>query len=231
VAGARAEPFAVWLDRWRLASRGDGFSLTAPAGNIALDLELTPQLPPVLQGDGGLSQKSAEPGNASYYYSLPRIAARGGLVDADGRRHAVEGLAWLDREWSSSALGADQVGWDWFALQLDDGRSLMLYQLRRRDGSADPHSSGTLVGAGGEAAPLRAGDFTLTPQDHWRAPTGERYPVRWRLRVPAHAIDWTVTTPLAAQLFDGSVRYWEGAVEVTEGTATIGRGYLEMTGH
>jgi predicted secreted hydrolase len=234
VAGAQTQPFAVWLDGWRLTSAADGFAplhLSAAAGAVALDLTLSPTLKPVLQGEHGLSQKSAEAGNASYYYSMPRIEARGELRDGDGHRHAVSGLAWLDREWSSSALGAGQVGWDWFSLQLTDGRSLMLYQLRREDGAVDRHSSASLIGTDGGSTPLGAADFTLTPERHWHGPDGERYPVRWRLRIPGQGIDWLIAAPQPAQLFDGSVRYWEGAVEVISGTATIGRGYLEMTGY
>ncbi|HXU46332.1 MAG TPA: carotenoid 1,2-hydratase, partial [Thermoanaerobaculia bacterium] len=148
LAGARALPFRVALDDWSIASLAPGSTwparLRAQEGGAAIDIQLDQGKPPVLEGDRGLSQKSAAPGQASYYYSLPRMPARGD-IRLGGESFAVSGLAWLDREWSTSALAADQVGWDWLALQLDDGRELMLYRLRRRDGSADPASRATLI--------------------------------------------------------------------------------------
>jgi predicted secreted hydrolase len=152
VAGAQTAPFAVWLDDWRLASVGENFAplqLQAQAGILNLQLQLTQTLAPVAQGERGLSRKSALPGNASYYYSLPRLQTEGTLRDASGHNHRVKGLAWLDREWSTSALGAEQSGWDWFALQLRDGRALMLYRLRRHDGAVDAFSYGALIAADG----------------------------------------------------------------------------------
>jgi predicted secreted hydrolase len=236
IAGARAQPFAVWLDDWRLASAGAAFAplvLEARAGALQLRLQLTPTLAPVAQGDGGLSRKSAEPGTASYYYSLPRIDARGTVRDAGGRSHTVRGLAWLDREWSTSALSADQVGWDWFSLQLRDGRALMVYQLRRRDGAPDPFSYGALIAADGSSRRLSAAQVELLPEVFWKSPTGARYPIRWRLRIPSAAIDWRIDAALPQQWFNGSFRYWEGAVGVTAtaGAAALGSGYLEMTGY
>src|SRR5690606_41421449 len=136
---------------------------------FALTLTLAPEKPPVLHGEAGLSRKSAEPGNASYYYSLPRLTARGAL-EVDGVVHDVSGRAWLDREWGSSALAPDQEGWDWFALQLSDGSDLMFYRLRRDDGSADPMSAGTWIPPRGESVHLAQGDVVLEPREHWESP-------------------------------------------------------------
>lgn len=236
VAGARTKPFAVWLDGWRLASIDADFApltLQAEASAVALDLRLEPTVRPVLQGEDGLSRKNAEPGNASYYYSLPRIEARGRVRDADGYEHTVHGLAWLDREWSSSALGREQAGWDWFALQPDDGPALMYYQLRRADGSADRFSAGTLIATDGSSVPLTPEQVQLQPLQHWTSPAGQRYPIAWRLRIPQHGVDWQVRAALPQQWFDASFRYWEGAVEITrsEDGKPLGSGYLEMTGY
>jgi predicted secreted hydrolase len=179
-----------------------------------------------------LSQKSPEPGNASYYYSLTRMPAAG-TVRLEGERFEVTGLAWMDREWSTSALGNDQVGWDWFALHLSDGRDLMIYQLRRKAGrgdGVDPSSSGTVIGPRGETTHLNRSDFQLQVLDHWRSPrSGASYPAGWRLRVPSEAIDVRIEPLVADQELDVSFRYWEGAVKI-EGSSQ-GKGYVEMTGY
>jgi predicted secreted hydrolase len=226
LAGAQAEPFRVWLEDW---SATPPMRLRAAQDGVAIDLVLQQGKPPVLQGDRGLSRKSADPGNASYYYSLTHMPAAGTMT-ADGERFAVTGLAWMDHEWSTSALGKDQVGWDWFALQLEDGRDVMLYHLRRRDGSPDPASSGTLVGPRGETRHLDLADFDLQVLDHWESPrSGARYPAAWRLRIPSAGMDLRIEPLLADQELDVSFRYWEGAVRIA-GTSR-GRGYVELTGY
>jgi predicted secreted hydrolase len=234
LAGAEADPFRVWLEDWSVEAAGAGMRLRAATVGVAVDLVLESDKPPALHGLGGLSRKSAEPGNASYYYSLPRIRARG-TVRLGAERLGVEGLAWMDREWSTSALAVDQVGWDWFALQLTDGRELMLYQLRRRDGAVDPASAGSLIQADGTVRTLQPEAFTVDPRAVWVSPRGgTRYPARWRLRVPAAGLDLEVTPVLADQELDLAVRYWEGAVRVrgtTDGRPVAGRGYVELTGY
>ena len=237
LAGARAEPFRVRLEDWTIEAAPDGMPamrLHASDAGAAVDLTVRPLKPIVLQGDRGLDQKGPEPGNASYYYSMTRLATEGTVV-VDGERYAVEGLSWMDREWSTSALGKDQVGWDWFALQLDDGRDLMYYRIRTRDGAPDPHSDGVLVGADGGAQKLPSGAVVLDVRDHWRSPRGDAvYPARWRLRVPSEHLDLDLTPLLDDQEIDGAVRYWEGAVRVTgtaDGRPVSGHGYVEMTGY
>lgn len=201
---------------------------------MALDLSLGEGKPPVLQGEGGLSRKGPEPGNASYYYSLTRMPTTGSL-QVGGERYRVSGDSWMDREWSTSALGPDEVGWDWFALQLSDGRELMLYRIRRRDGRISPYSAGTLVERDGRARPLAAGDALVEVLDTWASPRdGARYPAHWRVRVPAAALDVVVRPIVADQELNLAVRYWEGAVDVngTAGGAPVGgRGYVELTGY
>ena len=233
IAGACTAPVAVWLDEWRLERDADDvWSLQARAGELQLRLQLHSTLAPVLQGDGGLSRKSATPGNASYYYSLPQMRAVGDVRDDAGNTHHVTGKAWLDREWSTSALDADQAGWDWFALQLRDGRALMLYQLRRNNGGVDPFSYAALIGADGRSTTLTPAQWRLTPLAYWHSPSGARYPIKWRLRIDTEGIDWQIGAMLPQQWFDGSVKYWEGAVAITaENGAGLGEGYLEMTGY
>ncbi|HDP88694.1 MAG TPA: carotenoid 1,2-hydratase [Thioalkalivibrio sp.] len=234
LAGARAAPLAVWLDDWRFTADPDHpgrWRLALDAGDFALSLALTPKKPVVLQGEHGLSQKSAEPGNASYYYSLTRIAATGELRIGD-RPAVVDGLAWLDREWSTSALAADQAGWDWFALQLDDGRELMYYRLRLADGGTDPASAGSLVAPDGRYRTLSAGAVRLEPLRHWQTWDGRRYPVEWRLHLQPGDETWRIRPVLDDQEMDLSVRYWEGAVDVLDAAGReIGRGYVELAGY
>ncbi|MGB0712147.1 MAG: lipocalin-like domain-containing protein [Gammaproteobacteria bacterium] len=242
LAGARTPPLAVWLDDWSITSRADEgpapgsadagpfpLVLKASDGGYGLELLLSPGKPLVLQGEAGLSRKSAEPGNASYYYSYTRLPTRG-HIHMDGRRIEVSGQSWMDREWSTSALADDQAGWDWFSLQLDDGRDLMFYRMRRKDGGTDPASGGVLVARDGTSTPISARDALLTPLHHWTSDhSGRRYPVEWRLRLPAHDLDVTVRARFPDQEMRTRVTYWEGAVAV-QGTHN-GKGYLEMTGY
>jgi predicted secreted hydrolase len=236
LAGATPPPLRVWLEDWSVtASTDEGelfpLRLSARAGEVELDLTLEPRRPMVLQGEGGLSQKSPAPGNASYYYSYTRLAARG-EVATGSRREAVQGLAWLDREWSTSALAADQTGWDWFALQLEDGRDVMLYRLRDVENGTHPSSAGVVVSASGEVQRLRAGQFRLSPVEHAAMADGERYPVAWSVAIPEHHLTLRVRAVMDRQAHTGAFRYYEGAVDVTGdgGSAGVGgRGYLEMT--
>ena len=236
LAGVEVRPFRAWLDDW-VISGGETvppLRIDVQSDGTALDLELTATKPMVLNGENGLSQKGREPGNASYYYSFTRLATRG-TVTVGLKSFEVQGSSWLDREWSTSALEADQVGWDWFALQLSDGTDLMVYQLRRSDGSADSLSSGTLVAVDGSSRRLRASDFEVEPRDTWTSPaTGITYPSSWRIRLPEIELDLEVEPMFANQELDLTFRYWEGAVTVrgsSEGAALTGRGYVELTGY
>jgi predicted secreted hydrolase len=234
VAGAEASPFRVWVEDWSAEGAGASPRLHASEGDVALDLELSATKPVVLQGDRGLSRKGPEPGNASFYYSFTRMPARG-LVRLGAETLAVTGEAWMDREWSTSGLGPDLQGWDWFAVQLEDGRELMVYVLRRRDGTVDPFSAGTLVAADGVARPLAVGDVTVETLAHWTSPrSGVRYPARWRLTVPSAELRLEIEPRLADQELRVNTRYWEGTVAVT-GMAGVwsikGQGYVELVGY
>jgi predicted secreted hydrolase len=235
LAGASAEPVEAFLGPIRLSQVGADASgavplrITGEADGAAFDLTARPLKPVVLQGDRGLSQKGAGAGNASYYYAQTRMATEGTVTLPDGEAVPVEGLTWLDREWSTSALGPGQVGWDWFALHLDDGRDLMLYQLRQADGTKDPLSEGSLVAPDGAKTRLDAGEFELEPVETWESPSGGAYPTRWRVRVPGAGLDLEVAATFDAQELDATIRYWEGAVDVSGSGSGVG--FLEMTGY
>lgn len=250
-AGARAphaeRGWGVWLEDWRLGARAADsavLELAAREGGLALELELEPLRPVALHGEGGLSRKGAEPGNASIYYAQTRFAARGTLELA-GETRSLSGEAWLDREWSTSALGAELAGWDWFALQLEGGGELMLYELRRADGTRDPYSRGawmlpaepSVAGAHENAVTSRElgpDDYTIEVLSRWRSPrTAALYPSRWHVDVPSLGLELELRPLLADQELDLSVRYWEGAIEAFERAsgARVGRGYAELTGY
>lgn len=232
LAGAQAEPLRVWLGPWSIhGTPGNTFPLQLRADTPELSLALTlgaSHKPMVLQGERGLSRKSAAPGNASYYYSYTRLPTDG-VLRVGGQSFQVSGASWLDREWSSSALAADQAGWDWFALQLDDGRELMYYQMRGVDGRAQRFSKGVLVRRDGSVEPIVHGDVELTPVRTWQSEDGSRYPVQWTLGIPRLGLQLDVEAVFDDQEMRHTVRYWEGAVTV--GGSQSGRGYLELSGY
>ncbi|MCG8426430.1 MAG: carotenoid 1,2-hydratase [Chromatiales bacterium] len=237
VSGVQLNPFEAWIDGWSIKSETvDGlFPLrleavaTAPSlGAVSLSLRLEQSKPLVLQGEEGYSPKSATPGNASHYYSYTRLAATGELTLGE-RKTRVSGSAWLDREWSSSSLDESQAGWDWFSLQLDDGRDLMFYQLRGKSGEMDPYSKGVLVAADGRYAPIEPAEIELIPLKYWYSDDGRRYPIKWQLKMPSQGLELTVVPLIEDQEWKQRLRYWEGAV-VVSGSHT-GRGYLELAGY
>ncbi len=238
-AGARTDRYDVWNENWRAFRDGTGMHHVHVATDaFALDLELAEGKPAALQGLAGYSRKGSDPGNASYYYSLTRMPTTGRLRVGD-RTVSVRGSSWMDHEFGTSALEPGTQGWDWFALQLDDGRELMMFQLRRRDGGRDPYSAGTWVAADGATRALAAGDFAISPRRHWTSPvSGATYPVEWDLNLPGNDVHLRVTARVDAQELvtrrSTNVTYWEGAVTVEgrAGEAAIsGRGYVELTGY
>ncbi len=255
LAGAETEKARIWLGDWamqinpqsqflRAASRDDNsISQNADASTrsakdaafYALDLTQVPLKKPTIQGENGVSQKSAGRGRASHYYSFTRLQTRGS-VTIGNETFSVTGESWFDHEFGSNQLAKNQVGWDWFSLQLSDGREVMLYQLRRRDGSVDPFSSGTLVEKNGRATHLKIGDFSIAPLATWHsAASGATYPARWRVRVPRAKISFEVAPTIANQELRtqraARITYWEGSVRVLAKGAEIGRGYVELTGY
>jgi predicted secreted hydrolase len=261
LAGADSGRYRVWNEDWRAglmdeahdAHPRDRAVLPADASGQAearpshfiralsdkagVDLVLDEGKPPAINGINGISQKGAMAGNASHYYSLTRMPTRGAIV-IDGERFDVTGESWMDHEFGTSFLEPEQQGWDWMSIQLADGRELMLYQLRRGDGSRDPRSSGTLVDGQGRTMHLAADDFTLTPAGAtFRAPSGAVYPIRWSIEIAKAELSLDVTTPLENQELStegAGISYWEGVIDVngrSGSRALTGRGYLEMTGY
>lgn len=240
-AGAADDRLHVWIDRWRaessLATPGTQ-TLQATEGDLALKLSVTPDKPLVVHGTDGISLKSSTTGQASHYYSFTRLATSGTLTIGT-ESFDVTGTSWMDHEFGSAELDKDLAGWDWFSLQLDDQRELMLYRLRRADGSADPVSSGTLIDRDGRGHHLSIGDFTLEPTSYWTSPTSQaRYPQRWRLTIPSRQLLLELVPLLAEQELSTTrstqVTYWEGAIETagtSEGKPIHGQGYMELTGY
>lgn len=237
LAGAMGSPYRAWIEDWTVTSlnaEGSRVQLTAKNHDDSLDLTLEAEKPITLHGDRGLSPKSSERGNASYYVGYTRLRAVGRVTSA-GAAHEVAGQAWFDHEWSTSALGPAAVGWDWFSLQLGDGRELMYFQIRRADGGLEPVSGGTLVEPDGSTRRLLATDVAIEVLGHWTsAETNALYPSGWRLRVPSAQLDLTISPRIPAQEMRTSFTYWEGAVRLegsgAEGAMT-GQGYVELTGY
>lgn len=240
LAGADSTRYLTWIgdDYVGLEADRRTHRVVGRAPEFALDLHLVPEKPPVIHGDDGVSRKSGEEGQASHYYSLTRLATRGRLVRGRDTL-AVEGRSWMDHEWSSSRLRDTHAGWDWFSVQLSDGRDLMLYRLRRKSGEDEPVSSGTLVAADGAARHLPLDAFEIRATGRWKSPeSGGDYPSGWIVRVPSAGLDLTLEPVLADQelrvpTMNGIV-YWEGRVRVrgtSAGRAVSGEGYVELTGY
>lgn len=240
-AGAETGRLHVWIDRWSVeaaATSNAPHHLRASTGDFALDLTVSPEKPPVVHGEHGVSRKGAEPSQASHYYSFSRLATSGTLV-VNGERLSVRGTSWMDHEFGSGDLGEDLVGWDWFSIQLNGGTELMLYRLRRTDGTVAPVSSGTVVLPNGHTRHLPLAETQVEVLDHWTSPaSGARYPARWRVTVPGLALLLDVRPLLSDQELITShstqVTYWEGAVEVSgwlHETPITGHGYVELTGY
>ncbi|MDX9759055.1 MAG: lipocalin-like domain-containing protein [Bacteroidota bacterium] len=234
LAGARAFPFRVWVDDWTVHATGANditgpVELRATEGEISIALTLRAEKPRILHGDHGLSKKSAASGNASYYYSLTRIASDGHIRIGD-RTFAVQGTSWLDREWSTSVLDPAQTGWDWFSMQFDDGSELMLYQLRLDNGGIDPFSAGSSIDPTGKRRTLTREEFHIMPRGAWQSPrSGIHWPSGWEVRIPALGLVLDVEPVRDDQELPLTVTYWEGAVRI-RGSRT-GVGYVELTGY
>jgi predicted secreted hydrolase len=256
LAGARAQPFAVWVDDWRMQGPASGggplpVRLSARDDDEGAEIDLEVGVneagvgQPIAEGDRGLSVKGPAPGNASYYYSRTSLSTRGRvtLPSAGGEpaaSFAVSGPSWMDREWSTGALGGGVRGWDWLGVHLSDGRDLMMYRLRDAGENATAASRVTLIAAPAatreRAVRSYAADrFALAPIDFWTSPqSGARYPVSFQLDIPDEKIHLIVRPLLVDQELRLAVLYWEGAVSLSgtaDGAAISGEGYLELTGY
>ncbi len=230
----------VALGPWTIQQQGapENYHLTARDADIAIDFDEHPLKPLILEGVAGLSQKADGVGEASYYYSYPRLATSGRLRVGE-KSFDITGQSWFDHEFSTSSLGKDQVGWDWFCLQLDDNEEIMLYAMRDKSGAMDPNSEGTWVKADGTTERLVPGSFSIEKKGAWQSPhSGATYPSGWHIIVPGHRADLTVTPAMSDQELDltkmGALDYWEGACAIegrVAGAPVKGVGYTELTGY
>jgi predicted secreted hydrolase len=238
IAGAAPGGLDVFNEDWTAREDGGVQRLSARSAEGTLALTLQPLKPPVLHGEAGVSRKGAGPNEYSRYVSITRFSASGTLRK-DGRARTLRGTAWFDHEWGPGGLPAGAVGWDWFALQLEDGSELMLYRMRLEGGKASPFSSGTFVPAKGPPRPIAWSDVTLVPRSTWTSPRSKgTYPAVWSLAVRSLGLEATITPRAADQELitakSTGVTYWEGACRVDakrDGRAIGGRAYVEMTGY
>jgi predicted secreted hydrolase len=240
IAGIDPQAGKVWNGNWSVVWKKDGTQeITAQGEQFQIAFALKSEKAPVIHGENGVSQKAEGTGRASHYFSQTRLDTAG-TIDVNRKRYEVTGLSWMDHEFFTHQLTADQTGWNWFSIQLEDKTELMLFILRRKDGTIDPYSAGTSVDSLGKSFHLRAADFLLTPENTaWNSPvTGAAYPIRWKVSVPKLGIVLEAKTKLPQQELAGATKlapcYWEGAMDFsgTRNAAPIhGAGYLEMTGY
>jgi predicted secreted hydrolase len=237
-AGAETDRYLVWNEDWKVEGDLKTHRIDVNDRGTRLRLSLSSLKPPVLHGDNGLSQKGEGEGRASYYYSLTRMKTEGEITIND-KTEKVLGLSWMDHEFGSNQLREDQVGWDWFSLQLEDQTEIMLYLIRHKDGSPDPYSSGTLVKADGTTKHLKLEDFQIETLGRWKsAKSGANYPMKWKVKIPAEGIELEIVPEFTDQelITNRSTRvtYWEGAVRINgivRQKPVVGDGYVEMTGY
>jgi len=237
-AGANTDRYEVWNGDWKVALSGDDHQLRAKDSDVAIELELTPTKPLVFHGNEGVSRKGPSTGNASYYYSFTRMSTLG-TIRIGGQTFKVQGNSWMDHEFSSSFLESGQLGWDWLAIQLDNGTDLMLYRMRREDGTTDPFSSASLVDRSGGVQHLSITDYTMKPMETWKSGrTGAVYPLYWRVEVPSRGYELEIRPAFDQQEMTTSdttgISYWEGAINVLGNSPdgkVAGRGYMELTGY
>lgn len=237
LAKAAATDLKVHVRDWSATRENDEIRLNARENGQTLELSLIPEKPPVLHGKSGYSRKGEAENQASYYYSFTRLKASGTLT-FQGESHRVRGLAWMDHEFGSSMLLANQVGWDWFSLQLDDGSELMVFHMRRKDGAFE-RPFGTFISKEGSATELSNEAIVISPTGAWTSPhSAAVYPSGWIIQVPEQKISLEITPLILDQELSSGrfsrLIYWEGAVEAKgkrNGSAVHGRGYVELTGY
>jgi predicted secreted hydrolase len=236
-ATSAADPTSAASPPWTMSNAGGPDHLSAALDDgIAVDLDLLARKPPALHdGDGWID---FGPAGGSYYYSRTRMAA-GGTLTVAGRSLSVAGTAWFDHQWGDF-ISVGGGGWDWFAVNLDDGTDLTISLVRAADGSY-PLAYGTLVDASGDVTNLDRSAFVVEadPARTWTSPgTGATYPAGWTIRIPGEGLVIDLEPTVAAQELDTrettGVVYWEGSqvVRATRAGAPIGgEAYVELTGY
>jgi predicted secreted hydrolase len=237
LAGVNEQSGLIWNGNWQVQLNDAGHRLRGVDEKFAIQLNLKPEKPPVIHGRNGISQKAEGVGHASHYISFTRLLTSGS-IDLNSTAYRVDGISWMDHEFFTESMDSSESGWDWLSLQLDDKTELMLYRLRHKDGSVDPHSSGSYIDAHGTSTFLASKDFTMTSgSEIWASTQSQgRYPVQWHVSVPSLGLQIEVATPVPSQELSGTIgpSYWEGAIDITglrAGSPLHGVGYLEMTGY
>ncbi len=242
LAGAGTGAMDVWTLNWsaKMADNGRSIHLKADQGEVALDLHVSPRKTMIFHGENGLSKKGPNPGQSSYYYSFTDLATRGTIRIATAQQPVeVTGTSWFDQEFGSNQVSPDQVGWDWFGIHLSDGRDLMIYFLRKKDGTVEPASSGTIIEKNGTSRHLRHTDLTMDVLAQWKSrKSGGVYPAQWQIKIPSAQIDIALAPLVANQELvteaSTGVTYWEGAVTgtgISKGKQVTVEGYTELTGY
>lgn len=236
--GADTKSYRVWNGGWTAQLQGNNHVLKASTPEYGIDFKLTPLKSPIVHGKDGVSQKASCKGCASHYYSMSRMAVSGTLT-RKGTAIPVNGFVWMDHEFGSNQLTKEQVGWDWFSIQLEDNSELMLYVMRLKSGGLDVNSSGTIIGVDGKVQHLNLADYKIEVLNQWKsASSNASYPNGWRLRVPGRQLELTIEPLLANQELlgenAGGVTYWEGACRVSgnkNNRPIKGNAYVELTGY
>ncbi|MCZ2156016.1 MAG: hypothetical protein LC114_19310 [Bryobacterales bacterium] len=239
LAGVNRETGRIWNGNWSAELKGErDWALQAVDEDFRLSLKLHSEKAPVIHGENGVHQKASGAGKASHYVSLTRLATSG-LLELNGEHFTVTGSSWMDHEFFTDSMSDSQIGWDWFSIQLSDNTELMLYRLRRRDGTIDSHSGGTYIAANGTPATLKLSDVTFQTVGVWKSPeTGGTYPIAWRIAIPRLKLTLNARSRMEAQELTSKRKigpsYWEGAMAFSgerDGHPITGVGYLELTGY
>jgi predicted secreted hydrolase len=236
LAGFNEDAFRISVEDWYIEGQDNGsfpWRLFAAKEGTELSLAVEPSKDIILQGENGLSRKSLDGNNASYYYSITRLTTEG-YIDINDSRYNVRGISWLDREWSTSTLSEQQSGWDWFSLQFDDNIDVMYFQLRNKDGSAYPYNEGIIVNPDSSTMRLKTGDVELKPRRYWQSPLGVNYPVEWEAEIKPLGKTVIIQAVFPEQELALSTHYWEGSINIYDmenPTSVIGQGYMELTGY
>lgn len=234
VAHASTETMDVLLRSWSARMAGDEILISTKAGEIELSLKLSPAKNLILHGEKGVSIKGPGHGQASLYSSFTRLVGTASLKIGSKSFKIPNAQVWFDHEVTSGELFEEFEGWDWFALQLDDGTDIMLYQLRDKNGNKTKFSSGTYVKPDGSYYRLSHDDFKIISLDHWKSPkTGSIYPVKWKLLLHNEELELNIEPVMKEQemvtLGTTGRNYWEGKSVVTG--SKIGQAYVELTGY
>lgn len=226
-SSSKADGFDFTIGKWYLSGIDGDDRLRVATPQFSLSLNMKQSAPPVYQGGTGLLDFGQA--GKSYYYTRPRMEIDG-AINVNNNTEIVSGLAWFDHQWGDFRI--KQLGWDWFAIQLENGSNIMIYQLFDT-GGLPVLRSGTLA-KGATTQVLTEQDFKVTVTDYWVSrTTGISYPIAWRIEIPKETISLDVVPVSQHSEFDGRKTtytvYWEGPVRIS-GTHG-GRGFVELSGY